>query len=133
MVEARGSQVVRPRITLSGISGLSTLLSGSYIARRRQVNLKARSFTGLSAAIVGGQPGGRSLKAADLGSLGIGSPIYYRRLPVGPITAYSSPDGKASTKCSSHHDKYVKPGTRFWCERAGRIARREWDDVRTSP
>ncbi len=36
------------------------------------------------------------LKADDLGSLDIGSPIYYRRINVGQITAYKlSDDGKS--------------------------------------
>ena len=58
------------------------------------------------------------LKANDLGSLGIGSPIYYRRLQVGQVIAYDlSSDGKEmdiKIFVNAPYDKYVKPGTRFW-------------------
>src|ERR1700675_3063330 len=80
MVEDARFWVVRPRITLSGVSGLSTLLSGSYIAfDAGKSDKKQRSFTGLEVPpiVTGGQPGRQfMLKANDLGSLGIGSPIY---------------------------------------------------------
>ena len=69
--------------------------------------------------ITGGQPGRQFvLKADDLGSLGIGSPIYYRRLQVGQVIAYDlSSDGKAidiKIFVNAPYDKYVNPGTRFW-------------------
>jgi paraquat-inducible protein B len=36
------------------------------------------------------------LKSNSLGSLGVGAPVYYRRLPVGQVVAYTlSPDGKS--------------------------------------
>ena len=68
--------------------------------------------------ITGGQPGRQFvLKASDLGSLGIGSPIYYRRLQVGQVIAYDlSSDGKAmdiKIFVNAPYDKYVNP-TRFW-------------------
>src|SRR6266508_3523829 len=45
--------------------------------------------------ITGGQPGRQFvLRAQDLGSLGIGSPIYFRRLQAGQVIAYDlSADG----------------------------------------
>jgi len=50
--------------------------------------------------------------------LGIGSPIYYRRLQVGQVIAYDlSSDGAAmdiKIFVNSPYDKYVTPGTRFW-------------------
>ena len=58
------------------------------------------------------------LKAENLGSLGIGSPIYYRRLQVGQVIAYDlAGDGKAvdiKIFVNAPYDKYVNPGTRFW-------------------
>ena len=122
MVEDAKFWVVEPRITLSGISGLGTLLSGNYIGfEAGKSDKKQRSFTGLEVPpiITGGQPGRQFvLKASDLGSLGIGSPIYYRRLPVGQVIAYDlAPDGKAieiKVFVNAPYDKYVNPGTRFW-------------------
>lgn len=58
------------------------------------------------------------LKARDLGSLDIGSPIYYRRINVGQITAYKlSQDGKSvelQTFVRSPYDKFVTTDARFW-------------------
>jgi paraquat-inducible protein B len=114
--------VVEPRVTLSGVSGLGTLLSGNFIGFEvGKSDKKQRTFTGLEVPpiITGGQPGRQFvLKASDLGSLGIGSPIYYRRLQVGQVIAYDlSSDGKAmdiKIFINSPYDKYVNPGTRFW-------------------
>ncbi|MGZ5634385.1 MAG: PqiB family protein [Burkholderiales bacterium] len=122
MVEDAEFWIVRPRITLSGISGLSTLLSGNYIGFEAGKSDKTqRSFTGLEVppVVTGGAPGRQfALKADDLGSLGIGSPIYYRRLQVGQVIAYDlAPDGKAvdvKVFINEPYDKYVSPGTRFW-------------------
>jgi paraquat-inducible protein B len=114
--------VVEPRVTLSGVSGLGTLLSGNFIGFEvGKSDRKQRKFTGLEVPpiITGGQPGRQFvLKASDLGSLGIGSPIYYRRLQVGQVIAYDlSTDGKAmdiKIFVNSPYDKYINPGTRFW-------------------
>ena len=122
MVEDARFWVVRPRITLSGISGLGTLLSGNYIGFEAGASTKrAHKFNGLEVppVITGGMVGRQFLlKAADLGSLGIGSPIYFRRLQVGQVVAYDlAADGKAvelKVFVNAPYDKYVKPGTRFW-------------------
>jgi paraquat-inducible protein B len=114
--------VVEPRVTLSGVSGLSTLLSGNFIGFEvGKSDKQQRKFTGLEVPpiITGGQPGRQFvLKANDLGSLGIGSPIYYRRLQVGQVIAYDlSSDGAAmdiKIFVNSPYDKYINPGTRFW-------------------
>jgi paraquat-inducible protein B len=122
MVEDAKFWVVRPRITLSGISGLGTLLSGNYIGfEAGGATNRARKFNGLEVppVITGGMVGRQFLlKSADLGSLGIGSPVYFRRLQVGQVVAYDlAADGKAvelKVFVNAPYDKYVRPGTRFW-------------------
>ena len=122
MVEDAKFWVVEPRVTLSGVSGLSTLLSGNFIGfETGSSDKKQRRFTGLEVPpiITSSQPGREFvLKAKDLGSLGIGSPIYYRRLQVGQVTAYDlSSDGTAmdiKIFINAPYDKFVNPGTRFW-------------------
>jgi len=122
MVEDARFWVVRPRFALTGISGLSTLLSGNYIGFEAGKSAKSkRTFAGLEIPpiVTGGVPGRQFiLNASDLGSLGTGSPIYFRRLPVGQVVAYDlAPDGKAvelKVFINSPYDKYVHPGTRFW-------------------
>ena len=122
MVEDAKFWVVQARVTLSGVSGLGTLLSGNFIGFEvGKSDKQQRRFTGLEVPpiITGGQPGRQFvLKATDLGSLGIGSPIYYRRLQVGQVIAYDlSNDGKAmdiKIFVNSPYDRYVTPGARFW-------------------
>ncbi len=96
MVEDAKFWVVQPTVSLSGVSGLSTLLSGNYI----------------------GFGPGNALNAKDLGSLEIGSPVYYRRLPVGQVIAYElAPDGNTVQMkifIKAPYDTYVHPETRFW-------------------
>lgn len=121
MVEDAKFWVVEPRVTLSGISGLGTLLSGNYIGLQPgKSNKSQRRFTALDVPpFVADQPGRQFiLKATDLGSLGIGAPIYYRRLPAGQVVAYDlAADGKGVTitvYVNAPYDKYVTPETRFW-------------------
>jgi paraquat-inducible protein B len=122
MVEDAKFWVVEARVTLSGVSGLSTLLSGNYIGFEPGKSKKPqRTFTGLEVPpiITGDQPGQQFvLKAEDLGSLGIGSPVYYRRLQAGQVIAYDlTSDGKGveiKIFVNSPYDRYVNSGTRFW-------------------
>src|SRR5262245_26339453 len=80
MVEDASFWVVQPRVTLSGVSGLGTLLSGNYIGFDVGKSPKRQNrFVGLEVApiIAYGQAGRQYvLKAKNLGSLGVGSPIY---------------------------------------------------------
>ena len=122
IVEDAKFWIVEPRVTLSGITGLGTLLSGNYIGfEAGKSDKKQRNFTGLEVPpiITGGQPGRQFvLKAEDLGSLGIGSPIYYRRLQAGQVIAYDlAGDGKAielKVFVNAPYDRHVNSGTRFW-------------------
>ncbi len=114
--------VVRPRLDTSGISGLGTLLSGAYIGADAGVSEETASeFTGLeSPPTVTRDASGRQflLRANDIGSLDVGSPIYYRRIRVGQVAAYElDPDGKGVTLrvfVNSPYEKFVGANTRFW-------------------
>ncbi|MGE8150279.1 intermembrane transport protein PqiB [Pseudomonas vancouverensis] len=114
--------VVRPRIGAGGVSGIDTLLSGDYIgADIGQANGRAKNFKGLEnpPPITYGEPGKRfTLHTQDLGSLDIGSPVYYRKIPVGQVVAYAlDPDGKGvNIELFIHapNDQFVTENTRFW-------------------
>ncbi|AIL61628.1 PqiB family protein [Pseudomonas alkylphenolica] len=114
--------VVRPRIGAGGISGIDTLLSGDFIgADAGQSNSRAKVFKGLEMPppITYGEPGKRfTLHTDDLGSLGVGSPVYYRKIPVGQVVAYElSKDGKGvdiEVFVHSPNDEFVTDNTRFW-------------------
>ncbi|WP_085687202.1 MULTISPECIES: intermembrane transport protein PqiB [unclassified Pseudomonas] len=114
--------VVRPRIGAGGVSGIDTLLSGDYVgADIGQSNSRSKHFAGLEnpPPITYGEPGKRfKLHTQDLGSLDIGSPVYYRKIPVGQVVAYAlDADGKGvdiEIFVHAPNDAYVTENTRFW-------------------
>ena len=122
IVEDAKFWVVEPRVTLSGVSGLGTLLAGNYIGFEVGKSTKSqRQFVGLDSPppVTSDQAGHQfALKADSLGSVGIGSPIYYRRLLAGQVIAYNlAPDGKGvdiKVFVNAPYDKYVNSETRFW-------------------
>ncbi|MBD1590051.1 intermembrane transport protein PqiB [Pseudomonas typographi] len=114
--------VVRPRIGAQGISGVDTLLSGSFIgADPGRAHGTRKAFTGLETPppVTYGQQGRRfTLRTEDLGSLDIGSPVYYRRIQVGQVVSYHlAEDGKGidvQIFVNAPNDKYVTDDSRFW-------------------
>jgi paraquat-inducible protein B len=122
LVEDTRFWAVRPRLTATGVSGLSTLLSGPYIAvdpgRARETR---RDFVALdeSPIVTRDEPGREFvLRADELGSHDVGVPVYFRRLPVGEVVARElDKDGKGvSIKIfvRAPYDQYVTANTRFW-------------------
>lgn len=114
--------VVRPRIGAGGISGVDTLLSGAYITVDvGDAPSYAKSFTGLETppTVIGGMPGKSFvLRASDMGSLDIGSPVYYRRIQVGRLASYLlDPSGQViniQVFIDAPYDSFVTTDTRFW-------------------
>jgi paraquat-inducible protein B len=122
MVKDASFWVVQPRVTLSGVSGLSTLLSGNYIGfEKGKSKQRHRRFVGLDKppVITTDQPGKQfELTAADMGSLGIGSPVYFRRLQVGQVIASKLASDGDSVQfqifVSAPYDRFISAETRFW-------------------
>ncbi|MEC5386398.1 MlaD family protein [Uliginosibacterium sp. H3] len=114
--------VVKPRIAAGSVSGLGTLLSGAYIGVDAGKSTSSRSeFVGLEVPpiLTEGAPGKRfTLHAATLGSLDYGSPVYFRKLPVGQVVAYDlDKDGNATTVSifvRAPYDEFVTTNSRFW-------------------
>ena len=114
--------VVRPRFGTTGVTGIGTLLSGAYIGADVGVSSDvSKSFIGLERppAVIHGSPGRRFvLRAADIGSLDIGSPVYYRRIQVGRVVSYElDKDGKqmkVDVFVDAPYDRYVTVSSRFW-------------------
>ncbi len=114
--------VVRPRVSVGGVSGLSTLFSGTYLGADAGTSKQTKEqFTGLETppGVLRGSKGRSfSLHSDDLGSLDIGSPVYFRRLFVGRITAYNlNAEGNGVSVqlfVNSPYDRFVTPSTRFW-------------------
>lgn len=122
LVEDTKFWIEQPRASLSGISGIGTLLSGNYIGLEPGKSKKERhAFTGLEVppAITFDVPGRRFiLKSPTLGSIGNGSPLYFRQLNVGQVTGYDLAEEGGSVKIEvfvrAPYDKYVTDQTRFW-------------------
>jgi paraquat-inducible protein B len=122
LVEDTKFWVVSPRISGASVSGLGTLISGSYIGVEiGKSHIKQREFTALDVPpLVTSDIPGRFfvLKTANLGSVDFGTPIYFRRLKVGQVASYElDKDGKKLTVkvfVYAPYDQYVTPETRFW-------------------
>jgi len=113
--------IVRPRIGVNSVSGLSTLLSGVYIGMKTGAATgRERQFVGLeNPPALSHGPRGRELQlhAARAGSLAIGAPLYFRQFQVGRVIDESLL-GDGSTRVTvfvdAPYDGFVKPVTRFW-------------------
>lgn len=114
--------VVRPRVSGGKISGLGTLLSGAYIGVDvGRESAKSNEFTGLEVApiLTSGQPGRHFiLHADDIGSLDVGSPVYFRHVQVGEVVAHQleKDGGSVNINVFVHapYDQYVTQRTHFW-------------------
>ncbi|WP_244849924.1 intermembrane transport protein PqiB [Caballeronia sp. SL2Y3] len=114
--------VVRPRVAGGSVSGISTLLSGAYIGMDiGRTKRERRDYVGLETPpVFSNDVPGRQfiLKAADLGSIDVGAPIYFRRLQVGQVTSFElDPDGSGVTLrvfVNAPYDRYVNADSRFW-------------------
>ncbi|MBA8735595.1 PqiB family protein [Chromobacterium violaceum] len=114
--------VVRPRVSGGGVSGLGTVLSGSYIGMDiGKSEARKTDFVGLETPpIINADLPGQTftLRADNLGSLNTGSPVYFRRVPVGQVVGYEldSKGGyvKVAVFINAPYDRFVSANSRFW-------------------
>jgi len=114
--------VVSPRISLSEVSGIETLLSGVYIEMDSAGEGESETqFIGLEEPpSVRSYDEGNSylLVAETLGALDIGSPVYHRQVPVGEVTGYKllQEQGKVQVRffVKAPHNTLVKHQSQFW-------------------
>jgi paraquat-inducible protein B len=115
--------VVKPRLFAGNISGLDTLLSGSYVgmlpgatAGRAQRVFTGREDPPVLQAHVPGHT--FSLRATKVGSISVGSPVFFRDLNVGEVLGWDI--GDMARNVTIHifvrapYDRYVNDDTRFW-------------------
>jgi paraquat-inducible protein B len=122
LVEDTRFWVVRPRISGANVTGLGTLISGAYVGVEiGHAKARRRQFEALEAPpVVASDVPGRYfvLKTPDLGSLEVGTPLYFRRLHVGQVVSYElEHDGRAfdvRVFVNAPYDQYVTPNSRFW-------------------
>ncbi len=113
--------IVRPQVTAGRISGLETLLAGSYIAVQKGVSkIPCREFSGLDEPppVPETAPGLHiKLKTDALNSIQRGSYIYYRDIHVGSVQDYTMDGNKGiiiSAYIEPQYKELVKAGSRFW-------------------
>ncbi len=115
--------VVKPRLFAGNLSGLETVLSGSYVAILPSAEKApaARHFTGLEdPPVLQSSTQGHTflLKASLLGSITLGSPVFYRGLNVGEVLGWDVADMAESVTIHAFvrapFDRYVHEELHFW-------------------
>lgn len=115
--------IVKPQVTARGVSGLQTVLSGSYIegSWNEVRGTPQKTFVGLPRAPLvrnGGEGLQIVLRAPHGGQLGNGAPIIYRGVQVGfidqPELTATGDSVQAQAFIESPHDRLITTATRFW-------------------
>jgi len=112
--------VVQPEIGVGGISGLGTLISGNYIAIEPGEGTPARHYQGLEETPIdtGDHKGRRFvLRAETLGSVSVGSAIYFRGIAVGEVERVKIAEDHGVAiyvLVDARHQKLVRENSRFW-------------------
>lgn len=113
--------VVRPNISLQGITGLETLVSGVYIEVVPGASKKlADSFIGITSSISDNVlPTGLNIRlTANNSQINIGAPVLYKGIPVGQVTEKNlSSDGREvvfRVIIDRKFDQLVRANSRFW-------------------
>jgi paraquat-inducible protein B len=115
--------VVKPELFAGNITGLETLLSGSYIGMRPSIEPgeKRRHFIGeQDPPVLQAWTKGTTfmLQSKRLGSISLGSPIFFRDLEVGTVLGWDLGDLASSVTIHAFvrapYDQYVRDDTSFW-------------------
>ncbi|KQN46724.1 mammalian cell entry protein [Pseudomonas sp. Leaf48] len=113
--------LVKPSVTLAGITGLETLVSGNYVAISPGEGEPLRKFKALKEEppLSDAQPGLHlTIKADRLGSLNRGSPVFYKQIKVGQIKSYVLSEDQSTVELKVFieptYAKLVRKHTRFW-------------------
>ncbi|MGH7367861.1 MAG: intermembrane transport protein PqiB [Candidatus Rokuibacteriota bacterium] len=112
--------IVRPEVGFGRVRGLSTVITGPYIQVLAGTGEATSEFTGLEhASPTMGQAGLTvTLSTVQLGSIRPGSPVHYRGIEVGSVTAIDlSGDATAAhvhVFIPERYERLVRIGSRFW-------------------
>lgn len=123
LVEGTEFWVVKPSISLAGITGLEALVKGNYLAMRagEPGQSPQRRFTARDRAppLDLRSPGLHLVLFADtLGSLEVGSPVLYRQMKVGSVQSYQLRRDNQGVVLGVHiepeYEALVNQSSRFW-------------------
>jgi paraquat-inducible protein B len=113
--------LVEPQISAAQITGLRTIVSGSYIEVKPGKGARTNEFTGLSEApALAYHRGGLELVLLreQLGSIQKRTPIFYRGVQVGEVTDFELSTNALTVEIHAHIDEayapLVRQNTRFW-------------------
>lgn len=113
--------LVKPSVSLAGITGLETLVSGNYIAISPGAGERSLTFKALSEAppLSDDRPGLHlMLKAERLGSLNRDSPVFYKQIQVGRVKSYALAADQSLVEVKIYiepaYASLVRKHTRFW-------------------
>ncbi|MFT5788541.1 MAG: paraquat-inducible protein B [Shewanella sp.] len=112
--------LVKPKASITGVEGLDTLFSGNYIGMLPGEG-ESRSFyeAEITAPVI--TPGNEGLivniTSDRLGSLDVGSPLFYRQIPVGQVVGYRLDNTSQIIVTAFVQQQYaslVKVDSQFW-------------------
>lgn len=114
--------VVSARVSGNAVSGLGTLLAGAHVGMDAGKSTEARrEFVALEdAPVITFDVPGRAfaLHADTLGSIDVGTPVYFRRIQAGQVTGFKLDEqGKhldVRLFIKAPYDRFVTTDTRFW-------------------
>lgn len=112
--------VVQPSVSLAGISGLDSLVSGNYITLQPGDGDSEDEFVAEEKGPIAQVSQGDlliHLISDDLGSISIGASVYFKKLPVGKIYDYRfNAENKVEIDVviNKEYAHFVKKDSRFW-------------------
>ncbi len=116
--------VVKPQVSAAGVRGLTTLISGSYIAIDPGIETngeRATDFVALNDPSLtrSSEPGLRiRLATNDIKGLQVGSPLYYRGFQVGQVEQIKFDDHfdriHIDAFIDAPYDKLINDNSKFW-------------------
>jgi paraquat-inducible protein B len=124
-VEGTAFWIVRPEVSLSGVSGLETLLGPRYIGVKPSSidGAPTDAFIGLDGPPLITTSEDRdalvlSLRSPRASGIGVGAPVLYRDIPVGVVRTVALADDASAVEFSAAIDPayaiLVRDNSRFW-------------------